>query len=49
MALEEGFLPDLVGVLGGLAGALPAAGEGAILWEECAVCGEGVLEPEDEL
>lgn len=46
MALEAGFLPDLVGVLGG---ALPAAGEGAILWDECAVCGEGVLEPEDEL
>lgn len=49
VALEAGFLPDLVGVLGGLEGVLPAAGEGAILLDERAVWGEGVLEPEEEL
>lgn len=45
MALEAGFFPDLVGVLGGLE-LLPAAGEGAILLEVWAVCGEGVWEVE---
>ena len=43
VALEAGFLPDLVGVLGGLE-VLPAAGDGAILLDVWAVCGEGVLE-----
>lgn len=49
MALEAGFLPVLVGVFGGLAGDLPAAGDGAILLDVCAVWGEGVLDSEDEL
>lgn len=38
VVLDEGFLPDLVGVVGGLpAGVLPAAGEGAILLDVRAV------------
>ena len=39
VALEAGFLPLLVGVVGVcvLAGVLPAAGDGAILLEVCAV------------
>ena len=37
--LEAGFLPALVGVLGPLEGALPAAGEGAMLCDVRAVFG----------
>ena len=49
VALDEGFLPDFVGVEGALAGVLPAAGEGAILLEVRAVCGVGVFDLDLEL
>ena len=42
VALDAGFLPGFVGVLGVLEAPLPAAGDGAILLEVRAVCGEGV-------
>lgn len=48
MALEAGLFPDFVGVLGVFPVAcLPAAGDGAMLWDVWAVC--GVLEVEDWL
>ena len=37
--LDEGFLPVFVGVFGWLTGALPAAGDGAMLFDVLAVCG----------
>ena len=45
VALDDGFLPALVGVEGVLSALFfPAAGEGAMLDREVlAVCGEGVL------
>lgn len=49
VVLDAGFLPDLVGVIGGFPGVLPAAGEGAILLEVRAVCGVGVLDLDFEL
>ena len=36
-ALDAGFLPAFVGVVGALAGVLPAAGEGAMLLDVRAV------------
>ena len=45
VALEDGLRPALVGVLGAL-GVLPAAGEGAMLLDVRAVCGEGVRDVE---
>jgi len=49
VALDAGFLPDLVGVVGDFAGVLPAAGDGAMLLEVRAVCGDGVLEDDGEV
>ena len=37
VALDAALFPDLVGVVGGFAGVLPAAGDGAILFEVRAV------------
>lgn len=39
-ALDAGFLPSFVGVLGGSALPLPAAGDGAMLLDVRPVCGE---------